>query len=531
MGLVNVPVGTSSLRLTVKAANGDSLWREFVLLRPAPMKNAPHDTLIIEQALMEPSEDVWLTTDDVLEVKFKGSPGWEARFDIPDVESGIPMHELPPSESGGFTGVYAGRYTVKPTDEVRDVPIIFHLKKSFWSSEKLSSTAKVSFLTKELPRVAELTGKPAAADKRPYLNFGLGTDRLGGSKLGFLEPGIRVIVTGKIGTQYRVKLSESMTAWLPEESAKLLPPETPLPHSLAGAVTAIGSGSYDVISLSLNDQLAYSSQQLVNPNVLAVDVYGTTSNTNWIAQQLSAKGIENITWQQVAADQYRLLIALRHPHWGHSIEYSGNTLKIKIRRPPIIASQDSVLSGLTIALDAGHGGDNHGSIGATGVYEKDVTINIVRHVESVLKAKGAAVVLTRTETDAPPTADRIDGILDSGAQLLVSVHCNSAGEASDPLMLRGVSTYYRFVGYQSLADDVYNTMLAIGLKQFGVIGGFNFLLNSLTQLPNVLVETAFLSNPEDEMLLLDDAFRQKIAEQIAAGLENYVREQTKTKSN
>jgi N-acetylmuramoyl-L-alanine amidase len=489
------------------------------------MKNASHDTLVIEQALMEPSDDLWLTTGDVLEVKFKGSPGWEAYFDIPDLESGIPMHELPPSEAGGFAGVYAGRYTAKPTDEVRDVSIIFHLKKSFWSREKISSAAKVSFLPQELPRVAELTGN------RPYLNFGLGTDRLGGSKLGFLEAGIRVIVTGKVGTQYRVKLSESMTAWLPEESAKLLPPETPLPHSLAGAVTAIGSGSYDVVSLALDDQLPYSSQQFVNPNVIAVDVFGTTSNTNWIAQQLSAKGIENITWQQIAADQYRLLIALRHPHWGHSIEYFGNTLKIKIHRPPILASQDSALSGLTIAVDAGHGGDNHGSIGATGVYEKDVTINIVRHLESILKAKGATVVLTRTETDALPTASRIDGIIDSGAQLLVSVHCNSAGEASDPLMLRGVSTYYHFVGYQSLADDVYDKMLSIGLKQFGVVGGFNFVLSSLTQLPNVLVETAFLSNPEDEMLLLDDTFRQKIAEQIAAGLEEYVREQTKTKSN
>ncbi len=98
-------------------------------------------------------------------------------------------------------------------------------------------------------------------------------------------------------------------------------------------------------------------------------------------------------------------------------------------------------------------------------------------------------------------------------------------------MLRGVSTYYHFAGYQSLADDVYDKMLAIGLKQFGVVGGFNFVLNSLTQMPNVLVETAFLSNPEDEMLLLDDAFRQKIAEQIATGLEKYVREQTKVKSD
>jgi N-acetylmuramoyl-L-alanine amidase len=69
-------------------------------------------------------------------------------------------------------------------------------------------------------------------------------------------------------------------------------------------------------------------------------------------------------------------------------------------------------------------------------------------------------------------------------------------------------------------------MLALGLQPFGVVGSFNFMLNSLTQMPNVLVETAFLSNPEDEMLLLDDVFRKKVAEQLVGGIEEFVRKST-----
>ena len=125
-------------------------------------------------------------------------------------------------------------------------------------------------------------------------------------------------------------------------------------------------------------------------------------------------------------------------------------------------------------------------------------------------------------------SERIENILRSNARLLVSIHCNSAGDASDPLALRGVSTYYRSLGFKPLADIMYDNMLAIGLKPFGEVGSFNFTLNSLTQLPNVLVETAFLSNPEDEMLLLDNGFRKKVAEQIASGLEEYVRINAKT---
>jgi N-acetylmuramoyl-L-alanine amidase len=66
-------------------------------------------------------------------------------------------------------------------------------------------------------------------------------------------------------------------------------------------------------------------------------------------------------------------------------------------------------------------------------------------------------------------------------------------------------------------------MLELGLGQFGVTGSFNFALNAPTQLPNVLVETAFLSNPEDEMLLLDDMFRTRVAQQVTKGLEEFVR--------
>ncbi|MCX6123009.1 MAG: N-acetylmuramoyl-L-alanine amidase [Ignavibacteriales bacterium] len=521
--LLPIRVDTNTFRFTVKSATGDSLWKEFVIIRPQPMKNSPHDTLVIEQAMMEPAEDSWLTSGDVLEVKFKGSPGWEASFDIPDVESGIPMRELSPAEGGGFAGIYIGRYIVKPADEARDVQIKFRLKKSFWSSEKALSKAKISILQKDLPRIAEVVGK------RPYLNAGLGEDRLGGSKLGFLQEGVRVEINGKIGSQYRVKLSASMEAWLPEEFAKLLPSDTPLPRVLAGAISATSNGPEDIVTLPLSEKLPYTSELFVHPNALAVDVYGATSNTNWISQSRFVKGIESITWKQVAANQYRMIIDLLYPHWGYDIDYTGSSLRIKIRRPPVVASPDSVLSGLMIAVDAGHGGDSHGSIGATGVLEKDVNILMARHLETILTSKGVQVVLTRTENDVPAMSERIDKIIRSNARLLVSIHCNSAGDASDPIALRGVSTYYRSLGFKPLADIMYDKMLALGLKPFGEVGGFNFTLNSLTQLPNVLVETAFLSNPEDEMLLLDDGFRKKVAEQIVKGLEEFVRTYTEVK--
>jgi N-acetylmuramoyl-L-alanine amidase len=524
VNLVELKFGINIIHFTVKSVTDDSLWKDFIVIRQEPLKNSPRDTIVIEQALMEPAEDMWLTSGDILEVKFKGSPGWEASFDIPDVESGIPMKELSANENGGLAGIYIGRYKIKSTDEVKDIQVTFRLKKSFWSKEKTTSSAKISILNKDIPRVAEVIGK------RPFLNVGLGEDRLGGARLGFISTGTIIEINGKIGTQYRVHLSDQMVAWISEEFVKLLPLNTHLPKSLSGAISVTSNDKDDIVTLVLDNKLPYISDQLINPNAIVVDVYGATSNTNWISQPLTSKGIESVTWKQVSDNQYRMIINLKYrQHWGYDIDYVGSSLRVKIRRPPVILSQDSILSSVTIGLDAGHGGENSGAFGATGVREKDVTMAITRQLENILLSKGARVVLTRSESNGSSNYERIDKILNSRPNILVSIHCNSAGDASDPSVIRGTSAYYRPIGFKPLADIVYEKVLTTGLKPFGLVGSFNSALNSLTQVPNVLIETAYVSNPEDEMLLLDEGFRKKLAEQIVTGLEEYLKLNTEPK--
>lgn len=519
VSLLTLAVGENPVQVLVRAATGDSLVRDYIFVRPEPPKPLPHDPAVIDLESIEPSQDLWLGKDDIVEVRFKGSPGYKAYFDIEDVESGIPMTELASREGNGGEGVYIGRYKVRERDEVRDQPIRVRLKTSFWSSEKAFSKGKVTILPQELPRVAIVTGR------KPFLNAGLGEDRLGGAKLGYIQSGIRVQVTGKVARQYRIRLSDEMIGWLPEDFVQLLPLDTPQPRSLTGSILVSGANGEDIVSLSLSQRLPYLTDQLVNPTAVVVDVFGATSNTNWITHQISARGIKNVSWDQVAAGHYRLTIALNYDqHWGYDVGYEqGFNLRIRIRRPPRIANQDSVLAGLTIAVDAGHGGDNNGALGSTGVLEKDITLTIASHLDSLLKSRGARVVLTRSGDAPVGMLDRMDAVVNSKAHVLVSIHCNSIGETSDPEAVKGTSTYYRYVGYQPLANIMYDKMLELGLGQFGVVGSFNFTLSGPTQLPNVLVETAFLSNPEDEMKLLDDTFRQAIAGKIVEGLEAFVK--------
>ncbi len=517
--LLNVSVGLNPVHVTVRGAKGDSLVKDFFFVRPEPSKPLTHEPAVIDAQSVEPRQDLWLGNDDILEVRFRGSPGYKAYFDIDGVESGLPMMETDAKDRKEGSGIYIGRYKVKESDETRDVPIRVRLKKSFWSSEKAFSRGKVTILPQELPRVAVTTGR------KPFLNAGLGEDRLGGAKLGYIQSGVRLQVIGKVGRQYKIRLSNAMTGWLPEDFAQLLPVETPIPRSLIGSISITGTNGEDLVNVSLGQRLPYLTDQIVDPPAILVDVFGATSNTNWITRHKSAVGIKSVSWNQVGAEQYRLTIALNYgQHWGYDIGYDqGSNLRIRVKRPPRISNQDSVLAGLTIAVDAGHGGESLGALGATGVMEKDVNLIIASHLRSLLESEGAKVIMTRTDDSNVEMSDRADTAVKSGAHILVSIHCNSIGDNSDPEATRGTSVYYRYLGYQPLAIMMYGKMLELGLSQFGVVGSFNFSLNAPTQLPNVLVETAFLSNPEDEMKLLDDNFRKAIAGKVTEGLEQFVR--------
>jgi N-acetylmuramoyl-L-alanine amidase len=128
--------------------------------------------------------------------------------------------------------------------------------------------------------------------------------------------------------------------------------------------------------------------------------------------------------------------------------------------------------------------------------------------------------MTRTKEQFFDNKERILFYRDSIPDLLISIHLNSS---ADPIRVSGVSTYYRYIGFRSLSQDIYKRMLELGLKEYGNTGSFNFMLNSPVEYPNALVETLFLSNPEDEMKILDENFQQQVADKIILGIKDFLK--------
>jgi N-acetylmuramoyl-L-alanine amidase len=201
-----------------------------------------------------------------------------------------------------------------------------------------------------------------------------------------------------------------------------------------------------------------------------------------------------------------------------------------------------------VAVDPGHGGRDTGAVGVlpagtgtgltprsdargrTVIYEKDVTLDVAMRLDAWLRARGFPTVMTRTQDlaggDVPYTGARADLSArtrlanESGAELFVSIHENSLNARSS-----GTETYhfyYASPAARALAILVHQEVVfRLGLPDRGVRKAGFYVLKH-TVMPAVLVEGAFLSNPEEALLLARADVRQQLAEAIGTGVVRYV---------
>ena len=349
-----------------------------------------------------------------------------------------------------------------------------------------------------------------------FIEYGLGQDRLGGAKIGYLDTSILVRVIDSTVNNYKIKLSANHFAYL-EKSFFKKDSSRPKPYYLASSWIVNGDDKYDYVTITLDEKLPYRSIQQVNPSRIIIDIYGVTSNTNWINQRSTAKEIKQVWHEQTEDDVYRVNIELNHEqHWGYSIYYKGNSLVIRVKRQP----GDLEISKLKIAVDAGHGGSNSGAGGVTTrIAEKNYTLLIAKQLQKELLDEKATVFMTRETDISLGMNERLDMLKNEDPDLMISIHLNSSVRDS----IKGVSTYYRYIGFKPLTHFILNRMLELGLAEFGNIGNFNFTLSGPTDYPNCLVEVAFLSNKEDEQLILDPAFHKDVAKKIVEGIKDWLK--------
>ncbi len=479
---------------TLSAGDGQSLTKNiFLKKREAPK---PVDGLRAENVQILPSDDMAVSAGDAVRIRLRSIPGAKLSW-----LGGSPLYEVSP-------GVFQGQYTVQPNDTQITGPIELSIAAGD-SSAVQTVKAKIELLSKSAPFMVQT--KDGA-----YLNYGLGTDRLGGTKINSLDAGIKLQVIGRVNDMYKVQLSRNTIAWIPDSYTEKLPEGTFPAESLTGSWSVSTDGNFDYLVVGLSERLPYAITEDVDLHRINVDLFGAACNTNWITQLKGEKEIANVSYKQVEDDVFRVVVDLKNSQiWGYSVSYRGNSLVIKVKHRP----ESLKLKNLTIAVDAGHGEPWNGARTTSGVKEQDLTKDMAEHLKKVLESKGAKVILTRPGIENTSMADRKAAALNAGADILISIHCNAGGS---PFTAKGTSTYYRHLSHRPLSVFMLESILPMDVANFGNVGNFNFSLNQPTEYLTVLVETLFLSSPEDSAKILDKHFRDEMMERTAWGLEKFL---------
>ena len=360
------------------------------------------------------------------------------------------------------------------------------------------------------------------AGKLPTLAYGLGEDRLGGAKMGYLDTSVLLKVVDTAKSMFQVQLSKNRFAYIDKQfivvdTNALDKSLKPFPHT-SNSIIAKGDSLFDYVSIRLPEKLPYQSWMDINPSKIIIEIFGVAANTNWITQLSSLQEVKNVYYHQVDDDILRITVELNHKqHWGYSLQYSNKGLELIVRRQP----QDLDLTKMVIAIDAGHGGTNSGADGIrTKVKEKNATLLFAKELEKHLRDAGIEnVIMTRQNDTSFDNKDRILWLQSQLPHVLISLHLNSSGNTQ----IKGTSTYYKHVGFRPLTQTILNRMLELGLNEFGNIGSFNFALSQPTEFTSCLVEIAFLSNLDDEQKIINPAFQKDVAKKIHAGLQDWIK--------
>ncbi len=368
-------------------------------------------------------------------------------------------------------------------------------------------TGKVEILSPATAQVIEVTADPGTA------RTGASTDY---SRLTPLPKGTTATVTGREGEWLRLDYG----AWIKAAETKVVPNAVP-PRSLIRSIRARQAGDWTEVLFPLQVAVPVTVQQ--GDRSFTLTLHNTTAQTDTIRLDDNPL-IERLDWQQTAPQQVQYTFNLKSSQqWGYKLRYEGTTLVLSLRHPPQI---ERSLKGVSILLDPGHGGpDDLGSRGPTGYSEKEVALVMAKLVRDRLIAKGATVYMTReADVDLGPN-ERAAMITQMQPTLALSLHYNALPDEGDAAHTAGVGAFWYNTQSHGLAVFLHNYLVEkLDRPSYGVFWN-NLALTRPTVAPAVLLELGFMINPQEFEWVTDGEAQKKLADALADGIEQWLREQ------
>lgn len=353
------------------------------------------------------------------------------------------------------------------------------------------------------------------------------------------------------------------------------------------------SPDYTRITLEAEQPIAHTFFALSNPERLVIDLQGVRAGPalDALTKQLSADD-PYISGVRVGTNRpgvMRVVLDLKQPvkpsvfqlqpagQYGHrlvidvyAVGAGGNNaapqvLPTSVPPPSPAPAVPQYNRLITVAIDAGHGGEDPGAVGAAGTFEKDITLSVARKLKQRLDAEeNMRGVLIRDGDYFVPLAQRVNKARAVKADLFISIHADAfikphargssvfalsengatsvaarwlAKKENDADLIGGINIDVKDPFLKRTLIDLsqtatINDSLKLGdavLRRLGTVNTLHkpqveqagFAVLKAPDIPSILVETAFISNPEEEKRLNDPGYQDKLVDAIAEGIKHY----------
>ena len=256
-------------------------------------------------------------------------------------------------------------------------------------------------------------------------------------------------------------------------------------------------------------ELLADVQKVADAKRIQVDLNYGRFHPDLTVPELSGDQGKTINLKTISPNQVRVEIDL-HYFLGFESELSLDKRQLRIRFKP------SPLANKTFVVDPGHGGLDNGAMGKEGTLEKELNLEVSLRLSQLLETAGANVVLTRFNDEFISLYERAFLANFLMADYFISIHTNSHPKST----IGGIEVFYYSTQSQAkpLASNILEAMVReTGLNKLAVKTN-NFAVIRETQMPGVLLELGFLSNPQEERVLRSEDFKTKAAQGIFQGI-------------
>ncbi len=372
-----------------------------------------------------------------------------------------------------------------------------------------SAPGAITILAVDQFQVAEVIAAAGVARTGPSTDY---------SRLTPLPQGTRAAITGREGDWLRLDYG----GWIRAAETRIITSGAP-PRSQIRGVRSRQITGWTEVYFPLQVPVPVSVSQ--GATTFTLTLHNTVPQTDTIF--IGNDGlIERLDWQPILPDQVQYQFHFKtSQQWGYKLRYEGTTLVLSLRHPPALTG-DRPLEGTTILVDPGHGGRELGARGPDGTPEKIVALEVSKLLQTALEARGATVIMTRTDDTESGPNDRAAQINRDQPTLALSIHYNALPDSGDALNTAGIGAFWFHPQAHDLAQFLHDHLVVeLDRPSYGVYWN-NLALTRPHVAPSVLLELGFMINPFEFEWIMDPQAQRQLAETLAEGVAAWVRQTT-----